>query len=907
MNHRLLLSCVFLCHLLLPAADGAAYNVPTTTATTSPPVWVLTATPRTTTVPPPPGGLAVSSTPAGASVWINGVNKGTTPLTIRPLAAGQYDLRVTLAGYQDYTATVIIGTGLERRSVTLVPVTTATAVTTTRTPLVPVRVVATTPVPVGRVPVQNLTEEFRLPQPVSIQPVTISIGSHNKTVHLSTLSPYFSYQLGAAAGAVIAPDIKTMPTSFIEVDSHNVWLPGSHVMSSVEMANDPVWGDADTVYIATTDKYYNNTNFRWIAMEQGVTGFYQISRSPFDSNASRWQNQYVPGLVSSGPVKDVHVDSEGFHYFTLNFAPIANHNPSDPPFYTGVGQLDETVPGKGTSMGVFKIPVINLGIWTGKVAVGPLTLPVPAGISLIPAGELTEAELGNPNGNILLSNADLSFVRTSTFAEAAIANLPRTYYVRVVPIRADGTAGIPTIPVTVTVVRPQPCPPNPPSNVERDITLRPPSATVASFYMTSFVPDWIHTDQNGELVARAHFVTVASNPACSAAATGNSLIDNLNAQSCAMTGGTEPGYHFYADPAESHWYDTVWDIISGLFSAFGQVIHAVSSAWEQIKAAAIQIAAHAVTALTAGLFDCSSSPACTDVLNTGLAIAMSSLGVPPTIPDVADLQNMGADYMAKVAAEELGAGGVLDTAEAVYDNLPDNVQDTIKDNAKDVGTEIADSVVSQSGAAMSAAVGGSFYIPDPLYYEPHPAMVIVKVYNPNTVRTDPVEMFVHDSAGLFKQSETYYVPSLAPFDSTVIPVILEEDYRTVYTSTCNDHAWTTTRGDICVPCYWNLWFFALIDNAKSGGDTFSVSFLAKKDGYSLGDITPSSSGKVITSQDIVTFDEQGKSCGMYNAKTVLLYPAGWQMQVSGLNRNLESLCWLKYGFTEGDRGRLIGG
>lgn len=219
----------------------------------------------------------------------------------------------------------------------------------------------------------------------------------------------------------------------------------------------------------------------------------------------------------------------------------------------------------------------------------------------------------------------------------------------------------------------------------------------------------------------------------------------------------------------------------------------------------------------------------------------------------------------------------------------------------------ADSVVSQSGAATAAAAGGSFYIPDPLYYEPHPAMVMVKVYNPNSIRTDPVEMFLHDSAGLFRQSQTYYVPSLAPYDSTVIPVILEEDYRTVYTSTCNDHAWTTTCGDICVPCYWNLWYFALIDNAKSGGDTFSVSFLAKKDGYSLGDITPSSSGKVITSQDIITFDEQGKSCGMYNAKTVLLYPAGWQMQVSGLNRNLESLCWLKYGFTEGDHGRLIGG
>ena len=916
MHTSRLLLILLIVLLLLPAADGAAYFAPTTTATTSPPVRIVTIAMPTTTAAPDINGLSVESTPEGAVVIVDGINWGKTPVTVRPLATGPHSVIVTLDGYGDVAERVVIpvvrGGTVVHLSYTLVPVTTpptvvrTTTPATTRTTSVPVRVVTTAAVPAQRVPVQNLTEEFRLPQPISIQPVTVSVGGRNKTVHFSTLSPYFRYQLAAAPGAYLPPDILSMPTAYVEVDQYNVYLPGSHLMSSVEMALDPVWGDADTVYIATTDKFYNNTNFRWISAGQGVTGFYQVSRTPFDDNASRWQNQYVPGLVCSGPVKELHVDGDGFHYFSLNFAPIANHNPSDPPFYTGVIRLDETLPGRGTAMNVFKIPVINLGIWTKKSSAGPLGLSIPAGFSFIPASELTEAELGNPNGNIMLSDPERSLVRTSTFAESAIANLPKTYYVRVVPIRADGSAGIPTIPVTVTVVRPQPCPPNPPADVVKEITIKPPSGTVASFYMTSFVPDWIHTDQNGELVSRAHFVTVSPNPACSAAATGNQMIDNLNAQSCAQYGGTEPGYHFYADPAETHWYDTVWDIITGLFGAFTQVINAVSSAWEQIKAAAIQIAAHAVTALTAGMFDCSSSPACVGVLNAGLAIAMSALGVPPTIPNVADLQNMGADYMAKVAAEELGAGGVLDTAEAVYDSLPDDAQQAIKDNAEEVGSGIADSVVSQSGAATSAAAGGSFYIPDPLYYEAHPAMAMVKVYNPNSVRSDPVEMFVRDSAGLFKPSETFYVPALAPGDSTVIPVILEEDYTKVYTSSCNAQAYTTTCGDICVPCYWNLWYFALIDNAKSGGDTFSVSFSSKKDGYFTGGLTPSSSGKVLTSQDIIAFDEQGKACGAYNAKTVLAYPSGWQMQTNGLNRNLQDLCWLKYSFTEGAKGRLIG-
>ena len=150
---------------------------------------------------------------------------------------------------------------------------------------------------------------------------------------------------------------------------------------------------------------------------------------------------------------------------------------------------------------------------------------------------------------------------------------------------------------------------------------------------------------------------------------------------------------------------------------------------------------------------------------------MSSLGVPPTIPNVADLQNMGADYMARVAAEELGAGGVLETAEAVYGSMPDNVQGTIKENSGEIGNSIADSLAAGTGAETAAAAG-NFYIPDPLYYKAHPATVIVKVSNPNNEATDRVTISVKDSAGLYRPSRAVYVPPLGPGESTVIPVVI---------------------------------------------------------------------------------------------------------------------------------------
>ena len=54
--------------------------------------------------------LSVSSTPSGASVAVNGADRGNTPLTIG-LAPGTYTVLITLAGYRDYTTTVTLAEG----------------------------------------------------------------------------------------------------------------------------------------------------------------------------------------------------------------------------------------------------------------------------------------------------------------------------------------------------------------------------------------------------------------------------------------------------------------------------------------------------------------------------------------------------------------------------------------------------------------------------------------------------------------------------------------------------------------------------------------------------------------------------------------------------------------------------
>ncbi|HIH27664.1 MAG TPA: PEGA domain-containing protein [Methanoregulaceae archaeon] len=57
------------------------------------------------------GTLSVSSTPAGAMVSLDGVERGMTPITITGVSGGFHQLRVTLQGYEDYSTRVAIWPG----------------------------------------------------------------------------------------------------------------------------------------------------------------------------------------------------------------------------------------------------------------------------------------------------------------------------------------------------------------------------------------------------------------------------------------------------------------------------------------------------------------------------------------------------------------------------------------------------------------------------------------------------------------------------------------------------------------------------------------------------------------------------------------------------------------------------
>jgi hypothetical protein len=57
------------------------------------------------------GTLSVSSNPSGAAVYVDNLYRGTTSTTVGNLAPGQHSVRLSKAGYQDWTGTVSISAG----------------------------------------------------------------------------------------------------------------------------------------------------------------------------------------------------------------------------------------------------------------------------------------------------------------------------------------------------------------------------------------------------------------------------------------------------------------------------------------------------------------------------------------------------------------------------------------------------------------------------------------------------------------------------------------------------------------------------------------------------------------------------------------------------------------------------
>ena len=86
----------------ITATSGSVYGTATATVTTVTPT--ITPTPST-------GTIAISSTPSGASIYFDGVYKGTTPKVITNVTQVSHEVKLTLSGYNDWSHTALAAAG----------------------------------------------------------------------------------------------------------------------------------------------------------------------------------------------------------------------------------------------------------------------------------------------------------------------------------------------------------------------------------------------------------------------------------------------------------------------------------------------------------------------------------------------------------------------------------------------------------------------------------------------------------------------------------------------------------------------------------------------------------------------------------------------------------------------------
>ena len=90
-----------------PAIDAGA-AISTSTELTQPPTGPTAAEPLSPPASTYGGSLAVSSSPPGAQVFVNGAQVGVTPLLLSNLAAGSRVVRLELAGHERWSSAVRI-------------------------------------------------------------------------------------------------------------------------------------------------------------------------------------------------------------------------------------------------------------------------------------------------------------------------------------------------------------------------------------------------------------------------------------------------------------------------------------------------------------------------------------------------------------------------------------------------------------------------------------------------------------------------------------------------------------------------------------------------------------------------------------------------------------------------------
>ncbi|RMD77348.1 hypothetical protein D6810_01220 [Candidatus Dojkabacteria bacterium] len=222
--------------------------------------------------------------------------------------------------------------------------------------------------------------------------------------------------------------------------------------------------------------------------------------------------------------------------------------------------------------------------------------------------------------------------------------------------------------------------------------------------------------------------------------------------------------------------------------AVAKIINYVAENYNSIKTLAINGLAGSLNSLGV---PCDSE--CKALLNAGLSIAQSAIGLPPSLPNFDQLLNQGIDYMAAKLAEQIDENLGVPFSDVVIEEVTKKALNKVKDEVSKANED----VVKTSPLSFK---------PDPDYLY-NPAILKVKVKNNGSnpsggylnlkfIDTNNLESVDLKIRNLYEEVGLN-IPTIKPNRTLEIPVILKEnyfDYRSYKQDSHNEYICSTTDG-----------------------------------------------------------------------------------------------------------------
>jgi hypothetical protein len=238
---------------------------------------------------------------------------------------------------------------------------------------------------------------------------------------------------------------------------------------------------------------------------------------------------------------------------------------------------------------------------------------------------------------------------------------------------------------------------------------------------------------------------------------------------------------FTPQPEDKSWWEEAVDAVSSFFSDVvgfvGDLTNWVASTYNNLKTGLVKFVAQNLPLVPDSLRDGLQS-ALEGLVDYGLA----SIGIPPTLPNFDQLSEMGTDYLATCAMDAAGIPG----------------SDYIADGLTDLGKGVVNQMKTSTNSGGPNPFNWNFIKADPDFMY-KPAYVLITLHNPYNVETpqgyingsnefvidttkamDASTQYLYAAFGgnvyyhTFKPVDGQIIPALAPDQTLVIPVFLEE-------------------------------------------------------------------------------------------------------------------------------------